>query len=455
MTNLDTCAPPCPPIRSGVKMHWGVLGGGILGMTLAHELAKRGFEVTLCEAANEVGGLASAWTLGDIVWDRHYHVMLLSDASLRALLAELDLEEDVQWRTTRTGFFAGGQLHSLSDSLEFLRFPPLNLIDKARLAATILHASRIEDGRALEDVTAAAWLRKWSGANTFEKIWLPLLRSKFGENYATVSAAFIWATIRRMYAARREGLKKEMFGYAPGGYARILRRFRERLESAGVRIRLGAAATLVESASADRVAAQFDNGHQECFDQVVLTMPAPIAARICGGLNEDERERLSGIRYQGIVCASLLLEQPLADFYVTNITDPGLPFTGVIEMSALVDRAQFGGRSLVYLPKYVASDDPCFSHSDEHWREEFLMGLKRMYPRFRRTSVTAFRISRAKQVFAVPTLGYSRRLPPMRTSIPGVHVLNSAHILNGTLNVNETIQLAQRGAAELATSVAR
>jgi hypothetical protein len=32
----------------------------------------------------------------------------------------------------------------------------------------------------------------------------------------------------------------------------------------------------------------------------------------------------------------------------------------------------------------------------------------------------------------------------MWTSIPGLYIVNSAHIINGTLNVNETIQLAER-----------
>ena len=45
----------------------------------------------------------------------------------------------------------------------------------------------------------------------------PLLRAKLGDAYQAASAAFIWATIQRLYAARRSGLKKEMFGYVPGG----------------------------------------------------------------------------------------------------------------------------------------------------------------------------------------------------------------------------------------------
>jgi hypothetical protein len=37
----------------------------------------------------------------------------------------------------------------------------------------------------------------------------------------------------------------------------------------------------------------------------------------------------------------------------------------------------------------------------------------------------------------------------MITSVPGLAVVNSAHIVNGTLNVNETVQLAERAVPEL------
>ncbi len=418
---------------------WAVVGGGLLGMTLAHRLARGGHEVTLFDAAERLGGLASAWNLNGIVWDRHYHVTLLSDTHLRALWAELGIEGELRWTETRTGFYSGGRMHSMSNALEFLRFPPLGLIDKLRLAATILHASRVKDPGPLEEVLVSDWLRRWSGERTFEKIWLPLLKAKLGERYQQTSAAFLWATIARMYAARRTGLKKEMFGYVRGGYARVLERFSETLASDGVEVRTGHAVERIEGGAVDG----------ESFDQVVATMPAPVAARVCRGLTDGEIARLRGVQYLGIVCASLLLRKPLTGFYVTNITDPGIPFTAVIEMSTLVDRAELGGHALVYLPKYVAPDDPIFSLSDEEIRETFLAALERMVPAFDRADLLAFRISRVKHVFALPTLHYSRTLPPMTTSVPGLHLVNSAHIVNGTLNVNETIQLANRAAERL------
>jgi phytoene dehydrogenase-like protein len=64
---------------------WAVVGGGLLGMTLAHRLAQAGYDVTLFEAAEQLGGTAPAWRLGDIAWDRHDQVTLLSDLRLRAL----------------------------------------------------------------------------------------------------------------------------------------------------------------------------------------------------------------------------------------------------------------------------------------------------------------------------------------------------------------------------------
>jgi protoporphyrinogen oxidase len=428
---------------------WAVVGGGMLGMLLAHRLAQAGRQVTLFEAAPHLGGLTRAWQLGNITWDRNYHVTSLSDTVLRSLLQELGLEKGMRWIQTRTGFYVDDKLYSMSNAWEFLHFPPLNLIDKFRLGATIFLASRIKNWKKLEGIPVEAWLRKWSGNRLTEKIWLPLLRSKLGESYHTTSAAFIWATIQRYYAARRTGLKKEMFGYVPGGYARTLERFQEVLLEENVTIRLGHAARLVEAQEAGGVTLSFANGPQESFDQVVLTVAAPIAARLCPRLSEEERARLLGIQYLGIICASLLLKRPLAGFYVTNITDSWVPFTAVIEMSALVDPAQFGGHSLFYLPWYVSSDDPALAWPDSQIEERFVPALLRMYPDLKPEEILTFRVSREKYVMAIPTLHYSERLPPMTTSLPGVHIVNSAHIVNGTLNVNETLQLAEKAVAQL------
>jgi protoporphyrinogen oxidase len=425
-----------------------IIGGGMLGLTLALRLAERGTRVTLYERAATFGGLADVWQIGDVTWDRHYHVTLYSDTTLRALLADLGLEDDIRWTAVGTGFYTGGTFSPMNNALDFLRFPPLGLIDKLRLGLTIFGGSRIKDPAPLEDVSVERWLTARSGRKTFEKIWRPLLLAKLGDRYRETSAAFIWAIIVRLYAARRAGLGAERFGYVAGGYARILAALEARLRSLGVRLVPSANVTRVTSGGSDTTV-ELATDVREHFDRVIVTVAAPLAAAIVPALTGDERDRLTSKVYGGIVCASLLLDEPLGPYYVTNLTDEWVPFSAVIDMGNVVERSTWNGGSIVYLPKYCRPDDALFEASDAEIEATFIAALERMYPNFNRSRVRAFRISRVRHVFPIATLGYSKRLPAIATSVPGVFVLNSTHIVNGTLNVNETLGLVERGLAAM------
>ena len=483
------------------KSKIAIVGSGFLGLTLALRLSEAGNRVTVYESAPEIGGLASAWRIGDVVWDKHYHVTLLSDSFTRKIVEEIGLQDEFEWVETKTGFYTDGKLVSMSNTLEFLKFPPLDLVSKFRLGATIFYASRVKDWKALEKISVEDWLVKLSGKRTFEKMWKPLLNAKLGEAYKETSAAFIWATIQRMYAARNSGLKREMFGYVRGGYARVLEKFAKHLREKGVEIKLNSRIENIEKLENGKLtvrAAEIDKFHsveripttknegvsmlkvsnklidnssltgtetiadtnvglppkllntsssatksESIFDSVILTCPSNVAAKILPQLTGAEKQKLTKIKYQGIVCASVLMTKSLSNFYVTNITDE-TPFTGIIEMSALVDKSEFGGNALVYLPKYIAPDDDLFEKSDAEIEDIFLQALEIMYAHFKREDVVEFKISRVRQVFPLPTLEYSANMPDVTTSLENVFVVNSAQITNGTLNINETVQLAER-----------
>ena len=431
-------------VKNPHQTRFAIAGGGMLGLTLAMRMAKQGHDVTLIEAAPSLGGLASVWNIGDIEFDRHYHVTLLSDSRLRNLVSELGLEDEMRWIETKTGFYTDDKLYSMSNTKEFLQFPPLTLIEKLRLGGTIFYASKISDWKRLEKIPVANWLRRWSGAGTFKKIWEPLLKAKLGDSYKITSAAFIWAHISRMYKARRTGLKKEMFGYVKGGYRTIINRLIEVMQEQGV---------CVKTASPIENIRKLDDGQFEVkyagqdrtdhFDKVIMTTPNSILSRVCSDLNEDEKQRFDSVEYLGIVCASVLLKKGLSPYYVTNITDDWVPMTAVIEMTTIVDPEELGGNSLVYLPKYVPSDHELFEKSDQEIQESFLSALDRMYPEFSRDDVIDFKLSRVRSVMAIPTLKYSELLPPMKSSVEGLYVVNSSYILKGNLNVNESITIAE------------
>jgi protoporphyrinogen oxidase len=126
-----------------------------------------------------------------------------------------------------------------------------------------------------------------------------------------------------------------------------------------------------------------------------------------------------------------------------------VPFTGVIEMSALVDKKYLDGNALIYLPKYVVANDPLFDKSDEDIKTYFIDNFKKMYPWLTDDNIKFAGVARAKHVITVARLDYSELLPDIKTSVPNVYIINTSHIKDGTLNVNETVRVAETKLEEI------
>jgi protoporphyrinogen oxidase len=427
---------------------WGIIGSGMLGMTLALRLSQKGYKVTIYESAEKVGGLTSSWEMDGVVWDKFYHVILMSDLNTRKILKEIGLEKDLNWVETKTGFYSDGKLYSMSNLVEFFKFPPINLVDKFRLGVTIFAASKIKNWQELEEVSVSDWLIKWSGKRVFEKIWLPLLKAKLGDNYKNTSAAFIWATIQRMYAARKSGLKKEMFGYVSGGYEKINNRFAAYLSKNGVEIKYNSKVKAVKKHLSGKLEIETED-ESRFFDKVISTLSSKESVKIAESLTDTEKKQHHDIKYLGVICPSVLLKKSISPFYVTNITDSWPPFTGIIEMTALIDKIETKGKHLVYLPRYVNPEDQLFEKNENQLKAFFLNPLFKMYPNLSEDDVHFWGVSKARIVFALPTISYSKKVPAVTTSLENYYIINSAQIINGTLNVNETIQVAETKLKEI------
>jgi protoporphyrinogen oxidase len=420
-----------------------VVGGGIVGCVVALRLAAAGRRVTLFEAASALGGLAAPWQLGPLTWDRHYHVICESDRFTRALLTELGLEHEIIWSSVRTGFFSGGKLHEFTSAKDFFAFPPLRLHEKLRLGAAIVYASRAKLDN-LRRITAAQWLTRLCGRRVYSQIWEPLLRAKLGANAPNVAASFIAVTIRRLFGARTNTKGAERFGYVPGGYARIFAVLRDKLESAGIEIRCG---TPIERiGTRDGGVDLTIGGTNEAFGGAVITAPVPVVSKLVPQLSAAESAQLAAIPYAGVVCASLLLDKPISPYYIMNITDHWVPFSAIIEFSNVTGTQPFDGKSLVYLPKYVATDDPLFGQDDDAIRNSFVSALIRMIPGFDPAGVSAFRVSRVRNVFPFPIASTPYDPPPFATSLPGITLATAAQIDDATLNVDRSIALANAAA---------
>jgi len=434
--------------KSGARGSIAVVGGGIAGLAAALELAAPGgFRVTLFESGDRLGGLSAPYRFEDIVCDRYYHVILPSDAQTLAFLDGLGLTPRIRWTESRSGFFKDGRTVSFSSTKDFLRFPFLTLWQKFRLGTGILRGAHARSTDALAGVTASAWLKNIFGPRVADLFWDPLLRSKLGEARHEAPASFIAATIRRLNEARGGANKKEMMGYVQGGYAAVLEAARTKLMGAGADIRLGTPVRGLRSRG-DSVVLETPAGSEE-FDRALLAIPDPEIRRISDGSAGDRTGAGSGRGdHLGIVCALLVLGRSLTPYYVLNLLDTSLPFTGVIETTNVIPPESFGGRRLVYLPKYVTPEDPARTAPDEDILRDFLVGLKRIVPDLGPDEILHARVFRDDNVMPLPRLSAGPEPPDFRTPWPGVFRANASLLRDDTLNNNAILKIV-RDAARL------
>jgi protoporphyrinogen oxidase len=419
-------------------MRIGIIGGGLMGLALAERLGANGHDVTVYERSGQPGGLATWHDFGPFVWDRFYHVILPSDAALVEFVRRIGLGDRLQWRPARTGFYVDREFHPLSSGLDFLRFPLLGLWSKLRLAATILYCSRIRDWKPLESTTVEEFLVRLSGRATFEKMWKPLLLAKLGENYRRVSAVFIWTYVKRLFSARDSSAHEGSLGYVSGGYRVVFGRLLERISETGGMVRLGVEVESVRPRQDGGIEVAA-GGANTAFDKVIFTGPVNVLRAVADPALVHVPAQ-GDVEYLGVVCMALVTSKPLCPWYILNVADERVPFTGVIGMSSLVDTSETSGLYLTYLPKYVLSGDAALARPDEELKAEFMAGFRRMFPDFPESAITGIHINRAAKVQPLQVTGYSRLVQPPRTRHADFYVVNSAQFVNNTLNNNEVIR---------------
>jgi len=312
------------------------------------------------------------------------------------------------------------------------------------LGLGILYASRIRDGRSLESLPVTEWLVKVFGQANYDKMWAPLLKCKLGACNKEASAAFIWATIFRLYSTRdRNAGHKECLGYVRGGYRRVILRLLEEIKQRGGQIVTGLHVERIENLPSGGCELFTAQGRLS-FDRILATAPSQTVASMVPGLSPHYQEKLRSIKYLGVVCITLILKRKLSPYYVTNLTEDGFPFTGIIEMSNLISAEETKGRHLVYLPKYTAPGDPLFEASNEEIWSLFRPALRRVFPDLQDSEIERHFLFREKLVQPVPVLNYSQLVPEMETNVPGLFLANTTQIINSTLNNNEMVKIAKR-----------
>jgi protoporphyrinogen oxidase len=425
----------------------GIVGGGLLGVTLAYRLAQAGVSVTLYERDERLGGLAGTTPLDGIPVDKYYHAVLPTDTRVRELAAEVGLgDESLRFRRLGVGFYQDGRLCSMSTPRELLTFPGLKMRDRLRLALFVARCQLLKDNGALEDIAIEPWMRRMAGDRLWDRLWRPLLESKFDGRYEDLPATYLWSRMRRT-AGTRDRSGREVMGWIHGGYQELVDRLGARIEALGGEVLTGTAVTSIPAQNGRALGVVVD-GQLRSHDLVISTQLRPtldqlLAPELVAALGPDRN------RYLGVVCLVLRTKRSVSPYYALNITDRCVPITSVVETTHAVDPEAVGGH-LVYVPRYVDPSNPDLDKPSEQITREYLGHVKTLFPDFREEDVLASQVARARVAEPIHRVGVAPRVAELFPA-PGLVTTSSGSIYPEIVNGQAILGVAEGVAGAVLT----
>ena len=424
-------------------MRIAIIGAGFSGMAAAWDLRRAGHEVTIYEAAEAVGGLASGFKEPGWDWsvEKFYHHWFASDRHMLGLIKELGWEDKVLFPRPLTVMYHNGKFYPFDSIVKALLFPGLGYgFNKIRFGLVGLFLRLTNNWHALEKFTVDEWMRKWAGKKVYEMMWEPLVIGKFGEGYyKQVNMAWMWARLK----ARTTRL-----GTFEGGFQNFADMFARKLQEMGVEIRLKMPVALIQrEQGSSKVCIQAETTEE--YDQVLVTLSPEAMSRLVPSLPEAYLQGLRSMKSMGAVVIALALTHQLSEegYYWYNLPkSAGYPFLALVEHTNYVSPEHFGGDHIVYIGDYLEPDHEFFRLPQEELLERFLPTLAKFNPKFQQDWVKKAWLFRTAYAQPVPLVNHSKNIPSIATPIEGIYFASMSQVYPWDRGTNFAVEIGRRAA---------
>ncbi len=410
-----------------------VIGAGPMGLAVAYQLVKDGFEPIVYEADDRVGGMTATFDFDGLEIERYYHFHCTSDVDFFKVLDELDLNDKLKWKSTKMGYWFDGKLQPWGNPIALLKFQGLSFIAKFRYGLHAFLSTKRDDWKPLEKYDAVTWIKKWVGDEAFEKLWSKLFALKFYEYSNNLSAPWIWSRIRRI-GRSRYSLFEEQLGYLEGGSKTLLNAMKNYIEQNGGEFRLSSP---VDKIVMDKksVKGVESKGTFEEYEKVISTIPLPLVAKIAPDLPKDIHEKYSSKINIGCVCVIVKLNKLLTNNFWLNTNDDAMDIPGIIEYSNL--NTEVG--NIVYVPYYMPQTNPKFNDSDETFKEKVSKYFKTINPSLKDDDIKDIRVHRYYFSQPICQSNFMDTLPDAKIPIDGLWIADTSHYYPEDRGISESI----------------
>lgn len=428
-----------------------VLGGGPAGLGAALGLARRGFEVTVVEARDAVGGNAGSFTVHGQRVDYGSH--RLHPATDPEILAELRglLGDDLLERPRHGRILLGGRwIHFPLRAVDLAtRAPPAFALGVARdLALKVARDLALKVARGAlgsadapadaGDETFASVLLRGLGPAVCRDFYFPYARKIWGmdpeeispvQARKRVSSGSLGAMLKRLVPSGRGGggrAPKGVFYYPRHGFGQISEALGAAAGAAGARVMLGTRVRGVKlGGETPVVEVEGDAGvHLMACDHVWSTIPVGVLARITHPAPPaDVLQAADRLQQRSMVLVYLVLEQDrFTEYDAHYFPSPDVPFTRLSEPKNYAGTSEPRGRTVLCAEIPCSTADAVWTDDDGTLRDLVLAGLARAgLPSPRRVlQVTTRRLPSAYPLYRVGYEEHFHRLDAWVSGLEGV-----------------------------------
>lgn len=425
-------------------MNIAVVGSGMTGVSAALRLSQKGHIVTIYEKDSCAGGLASSVEVGNEDLDRFYHHIFTSDNYIIDLIEEMGISESLKWYEPKNAIYLDNTLYPFTSPLDLIRFRPVSFISRIKMGLLVLTAKLIKDYTPFESITALEWIRKRSGKDACEKVWEPLLKSKFDIDSNVVSGTWIWNKFKLRGSSRGKNIAKEMLGYLDGGFILLIDKILNEIARLGGKILYNSEVKSISKTDKGLLELESSTG-KAFYDKILFTHAPEKLSDIYKGYSPNYSTKLNEIKYKANLCLMLELSESLSPYYWITISQKGFPFVLIIEHTNLVGLKGYNSH-VVYLSRYLDANDSLFTACDESIINEFINHLNRVFPYFNENSIKKATLSRAKYSQPVTTLEYGKRIPDIKTPVKGLFLASMPQIYPEDRGLNYAVGLGKEAA---------
>lgn len=423
-----------------------IIGAGITGLTTGYKLSKLGHEVEIFESASFSGGQASTINFENFEIEKAYHHLFVTDKAILELYKELDLEDELQWYKSKVATFAEKKIWSTTSPIDLLKLPIIPLKDRINLALISLRLKLIKNWKKLESISAYQWLSKHVSDRTFEIIFEPLLRGKFGRYYKDICMPWFWAKIQTRVSSRNKKFD-EILCYPKNSFSLLIKKLENEIQNQGGSIKHNHLITSINTqdnkVSSVNYISDNKSKHIESFDAVVSTAPYSILSRLIT-LDKSITEKMNKVQYMSAVVMILILKNPISNYYWLSIADKEFPFLGIIEHTNLLPKEKYNNNNIVYITNYVEEDNELLDMNYEEVIEKYTPFIKSINNTFSKDEIIDYKFNKINYAQPIIPINYSSYRIPIKLPVFGLYSANTAQIYPEDRGTNYSVDLGQK-----------